>query len=123
MEMDTLTFSLSIGLLNAVGFTIFQLLTLDKQIDVRSYRFGVGLVLNLIYGYLLWVNFRAIQNSSFGIQLIMAIGSTFVSWLAFAVISRTNDDLNISRRQVLGFAVGVLLTAVDELNKRFILNM
>lgn len=116
--------SFFLGALTAFGFTFFQYLTLNMKIQLKTPKFIVAASLNLFYGYLLWISFRAIRNSFVSIQIIMAISSTFVSWLSFAIISRQTDgELSINKRQAIGFVVGVVLTIMEELNKRLILSM
>ena len=81
-------------------------------------------VLNVTYAYLTWISYRAITNSTASLQIMMAIGSTFVSWLSFAVISSKSpesDVLSVNRKQILGMVVGVILTVLEEINKRLIL--
>ena len=117
--------SFLLGALTAFGFTFFQFLTLNMKINLKSNKFLLGACLNIIYGYLVWISYRAIQSSSVTIQITMALGSTFVSWLSFAIISRKtdNDEIHINKRQAMGFVVGIILTMMEEINKRVILNL
>ena len=122
--MDVNYTSLSLGGITAVGFTVFQVFTLNIKVEWCSKKIFAVSVLNLIYAYLTWISYRAITSSTATLQVLMAVGSTFVSWLSFAVISNTSGSdeiLSVNRKQLLGMFVGLLLTVIDEMNKRLIL--
>ena len=116
--------SLFLGGITALGFTVFQVLTLNLKVKWCSKQIFAVSVLNVTYAYLTWISYRAITNSTASLQIMMAIGSTFVSWLSFAVISSKSpesDVLSVNRKQILGMVVGVILTVLEEINKRLIL--
>ena len=116
--------SLVIGGITALGFTIFQAFTLNLKVKWCSKQILAVSALNVTYAYLTWISYRAITNSTASLQIIMAIGSTFVSWLSFAVISSKSPDsdvLSVNRKQILGMFVGIILTVLEEINKRLIL--
>lgn len=107
----------TIGVASAVGFTIFQIATLQSDMRPSTFRFWRVMGLNLFAAYLTWLNYRSIDHGSVELQLFLGFGRAFVSWLSFAIVSQKQQG-SLTKQQFAGFLASIGLTMLTELNKR-----